>query len=53
MKKNKLKENVEENMNTTRECLQALFDSINKGPQKQIVKDEKIREMFDRYKVDY
>ena len=40
-------------MNTTRECLQALFDSINKGQQKQIVKDEKIREMFDRYNVDY
>lgn len=53
MKKSRLKENVKKNKDSTRDCLQTLFDSINKGQQKQIIKNEKIKEMFDRYKVEY
>ena len=53
MKKSELRNNVEENMNTTKECLQTLFDSINKGQQKQILKKQEIKDMFDRYGVEY
>ena len=34
-------------------ALQLLFDNINQGQQKQLVKREEIRELFDRYGVKY
>ena len=38
---------------TTTECLQTLYDNINKGQQKQIVKIPEIKAMFDFYGVEY
>lgn len=37
----------------TREALQVLWDSINKGQRKQLAKQSEIREILDRYGVDY
>lgn len=37
----------------TREALQTLFNSVNKGQQKQLVKKEEIKKLFDKYNVDY
>lgn len=37
----------------TQEALQALFNEVNKGQQKQLVKKEKIKKLFDRYNVEY
>lgn len=37
----------------TKEALQTVYDSLNHGQQKQIVKDEKVKALFDRYGVEY
>ena len=37
----------------TKEALQTVYDSLNQGQQKQIVKDEKVKTLFDLYEVQY
>lgn len=37
----------------TRTALQTVYDSLNQGQQKKIVKDEKVKALFDRYGVEY
>ena len=37
----------------TREALQTIYDALNHGQQKQLVKDEKVKALFDLYEVDY
>ena len=37
----------------TKEALQTVYDSLNQGQQKKIVKDEKVKALFDRYGVEY
>jgi hypothetical protein len=37
----------------TRKALQTMYDALNHGQQKQIVKDEKVEALFDRYGVEY
>jgi hypothetical protein len=37
----------------TKEALQAVYDSLNHGQQKQIVKNEKVKALFDLYGVEY
>lgn len=34
-------------------ALQTVYDSLNHGQQKQIVKDEKVKALFDLYGVEY
>ena len=53
MKKEILEQKTQEVINNTKEALQTLFDNINKGQRKQLVKKEIIKELFDRYGVDY
>ena len=53
MKKTELVEAVAMVKNETRSALQTMYDAMNHGQQKQIVKDEKIKAMFDRYGVEY
>ena len=53
MKKEVLERKTQEVMNNTKEALQTLFDNINKGQQKQLVKKSEIKELFDRYGVKY
>ena len=36
-----------------RNALQLLWDNVNKGQKKQILKNEEVKEMFDRFGVDY
>lgn len=40
-------------LNETRNALQMIYDSLNRGQQKKIIKDEKVKELFDRYNVQY
>lgn len=35
----------------TKNSLQTVFDALNKGQQKQILKDEEVKALFDRYGV--
>ena len=37
----------------TKEALQLVFDSLNKGQQKKIIKNEAVKALFDRYNVFY
>lgn len=37
----------------TRTALQTMYDALNKGQQKKIVKDEAVKKLFDRYGVEY
>lgn len=37
----------------TRSALQTVYDAMNYGQQKQIVKDEAVKKLFDRYGVVY
>lgn len=38
--------------NQTRDALQMVYDNLNKGQRDKLLKDEKIRELFDRYGVE-
>ena len=53
MKKQTLVTAVEEAKGETRNALQTVYDSLNKGQQKQIVKDEAVKALLDRYGVKY
>ena len=53
MKKNKLEKAVTQAKTETGAALQMLFDNINQGQQKQLVKLPEIKELFDRFGVKY
>ena len=37
----------------TRNALQTVYDTLNQGQQKKIVKDERVKALFDLYGVEY
>lgn len=37
----------------TRNALQTMYDAMNHGQQKQIVKDKAVKKLFDIYGVNY
>ena len=37
----------------TTEALQTVFDALNQGQKKKILKNEKVKVLFDRYGVKY
>lgn len=37
----------------TKVALQTVYDALNQGQQKKILKDEGVKELFDRYGVSY
>lgn len=37
----------------TKSALQLIYNSLNQGQQKKILKDEQVKELFDRYGVIY
>lgn len=53
MTKYELNSAVEKAKAETREALQTVYDSLNHGQQKKIVKDEKVKALFDLYGVEY
>lgn len=53
MKKHKLIEAVQTVKDETRNALQTMYDVLNSGQKKQIVKNEKVKALFDRYGVEY
>lgn len=53
MRKQQLDNAVDAKMTETRDALQTMYDALNQGQQKKIVKDEKVKALFDLYKVDY
>ena len=53
MRKDYLTAAVEAAKAETRQALQTVYDALNHGQKKQIVKDEKVKALFDLYGVEY
>ena len=53
MTKAELTRAVEAAKSETRDALQTIYDALNQGQRKQIVKVEAIKELFNRYGVAY
>lgn len=44
---------VENAKNETKNAMQTMYDALNQGQKKKIVKNEKVKEKFDLYGVEY
>lgn len=53
MTKHELEKKAKRAINATRAALQTVYNSINSGQQKKIVKDEAVKKLFDLYGVEY
>lgn len=53
MKKSKLNVAVDTAKAETKTALQTVYDTLNQGQQKKLVKDEKVKALFDLYGVEY
>ena len=53
MKKERLTAAVSEAKSQTKNALQTVYDALNQGQQKKIVKDEAVKALFDLYGVQY
>ena len=53
MKKTRLTQVVAEAKLETKDALQTVYNALNQGQQKKIVKDEKVKALFDLYGVEY
>ena len=53
MTKTELDEKTQAVIDETKEALQTMYDALNQGQQKKIVKNEKGKTLFDRYRVEY
>ena len=52
MNKDTLNKAVEVCKNETKEALQTVFNGLNNGQQKKLLKNEKIKVLFERYGVE-
>lgn len=52
MNKDTLNKAVEVCKNETKEALQTVFNELNNGQQKKLLKNEKIKVLFERYGVE-
>jgi Fe2+ or Zn2+ uptake regulation protein len=53
MKKAVINEKVAAVKSETQLALQTVYDALNQGQQKKVVKDEAVKTLFDRYGVQY
>lgn len=53
MTKTELDEKTQAVIAEIREALQTVYDALNRGQQKKILKNEKVKALFDRYEVEY
>lgn len=53
MNKDTLNEAVEACKAETKAALETFFNTLNQGQQQKIVKDERVKALFDRYGVNY
>lgn len=53
MKKATLDREVAAVKSETKNALQTMYDAMNNGQQKQIVKNQEVKALFDRYGVEY
>ena len=53
MTKEELFNKVNEVKKEIQQALQIMYDALNKGQQKKIIKNEEVKKLFDRYGVNY
>ena len=53
MKKSELIAVVEVTKTNIKNALQTVYDALNPGQQKQIIKNDDVKTLFDLYGVDY
>ena len=53
MTKNELIAAVDAAKAETKSALQTVYDALNPGQKKQIVKNAAVKTLFDRYEVEY
>lgn len=53
MSKGKWTEAAEEVKLSTKDALQTVYNALNQGQQKKILKDEAVKSLFDFYGVQY
>lgn len=53
MRKSDLTAAVEAAKAETRNALQTVYNALNSGQQKKLVKDEAVKKLFDLYGVEY
>ena len=51
--KAKLLENVEKTKGETKAALQTIYNALNQGQQKKVVKNPEVKALFDRCGVEY
>lgn len=47
-----LKKKTDEAINETKNALQTVYDELNQGQQKKILKNEEVAKLFERYGVE-
>ena len=47
----KLKENVTKTKNTTKEALTTIYEALNQGQQKKLLKNEEVKQLLEFYGV--
>lgn len=52
MNKAHLQRKVDAVVNETKEALQIVYDELNQGQQKKILKNEEVAKLFERYNVE-
>ena len=53
MKRTELTQAVASAKDETKTALQTVYDALNSGQQKKIVKNEQVKKLFDLYGVEY
>ena len=53
MRRVELDKAVENCRNQTKEALKTVYDALNQGQQKKILKEENVKALFDLYGVNY
>lgn len=52
MKKTELKKAVKATKGETKNALQLVYDNLNQGQKKKILKEEAVAKLFERYNVE-
>lgn len=50
---NELKEKVIAYNKEIKEALETIYNELNQGQQKKLLKSDKVKALFDRYKINY
>lgn len=50
---NELKEKVIAYNKEIKEALETIYNELNNGQQKKLLKSDKVKALFDRYKINY